>query len=386
MKILKLIGKNAFRHRLRAVLTTLGIAIAVVAFCTLRTVVTAWHAGVEAASADRLITRHAVSFIFPLTYAYKERIARVPGVEQVSFANWFGGVYIDQNQFFARLAVDAETFLDLYPEFVVSPEDLAAFRQQRNACIIGADLAERYGLERGDIMNLEGDIYPGQWDFVVRGVYEPKFESTDASQMLFHWDYLNERVDEQLGARADEVGWYIVRIRDAAQAATVSARIDALFANSSAETKTETERAFQQGFLSASGAILSAMNVMSFVIVGVIMLVLANTMVMAARERTREVAVLKALGFSGGHLAGLILGESLLISVLGGGLGLALTMPMIDGFAAALPKGWFPVFQMAPVTVVMALAAVLLVGVASAVFPLRRSLTTRIVDGFRYVG
>ncbi len=386
MRVFKLIFKNAFRHKLRTLLTVLGISIAVIAFGILRTVVTAWSAGVEASAADRLVVRHAVSFIFPLPYSYKDKITRIPEIELVSYANWFGGTYIDKNQFFARMAVDHETFFDVYPEFVLTPDELASFKKERNACVVGRDIAEKYNLKIGDVMTMDGDIYPGRWEFVVRGIYQPKFKSTDATQMLFHWDYLNERMEKDDPTRANEVGWYIPKINNINDASMISEQIDNEFKNSPAETKTETERAFQQSFLSASSAIITAMNAMSFVIVGIIMLVLANTMIMAARERTREYAVFKSLGFSAFHLTGLILGESMLISAMGGGIGLLLIFPLIEGLGQAIPKGFFPVFQIEPITMVLGIGAVLLIGVLSAIFPIQRALTTRIVDGFRFVG
>ncbi len=386
MRVLKLMLKNAFRHKLRTILTILGIAIAVMAFGLLRTVYTAWHAGIEASAANRLITRHSVSFIFPLPYAYRDRIAGVDGVDLVTFANWFQGVYIDKNQFFARLAVDAETFFDCYPEFVVPADQLEAFKRQRNACIIGRSIADQYGLSVGDVMPIEGDIYPGSWEFVVAGIYTPRDKTVDGTQMLFQWQYLDERMRQESQGRAGQVGWYIVRIDDPDRSAPVSSDIDELFANSRAETKTETERAFQQGFLAATGTIITAMNFISFVIIGIIMLVLGNTMIMSARERTREFAVFKTLGFSGRHLVGLIAGESLFISALGAGVGLAITYPMVAGFEAFVPKGWFPVFNIEPVTLALAGLSALLVGVAAAIFPVQRALQTRIVDGLRFMG
>jgi putative ABC transport system permease protein len=386
MKVFKLIFKNTLRHKLRTTLTILGIAIAVIAFGLLRTVVTAWSVGVEASSANRLITRQAVSFIFPLPYAYRDKIASVPGVEEVTFANWFQGVYIDKNQFFARLAVDANTIFDVYPEFVLSPEELAVFKKEKNSCVIGADLAKKYNLKIGDVMNIDGDIYPGRWDFVVRGIYKPKYKTTDATQMFFHWDYVDDRIREEAPVRAGNVGWYVVKIGDPSKSGEISKDIDALFKNSPAETKTETERAFQQGFLASTSAIITSMNVLSFVIIGIIMLVLANTMIMSARERTREYAVFKTLGFSAKHLVGLIMGESLFIAMLGGGIGLFLTFPLVNGFAEVIPKGFFPVFQIEPITVILAVTAAVIIGIVSAIFPIQRALRTRIVDGFRFVG
>jgi putative ABC transport system permease protein len=379
-------SRNILRHKLRSVLTILGIGVAVMAFALLRTVVTAWYAGVEASAANRLITRHAVSFVFPLPLAYRDRIAKVPGVNKVTYAIWFSGVYIDKNQFFARLGVDAETFFDVYPEFLVDKEQFEAFKRERNAAIIGIDIAQRYNLKIGDIMPMEGDIFPGQWEFVVRGVYTPRDQNTDPATMMFNYKYVEERIRQEMPERAGEIGWYIVRIDDPENSAAISEEIDKLFANSRAETKTETERAFQQSFLSAASAIITAMNIMSFVIIGIILLVLANTMVMSARERTHEYAVLKALGFSAGQIFFVIAGESLILSLLGSALGLGVTMPAVAGFERALPKGWFPVFYVKPETVVVACAVGLLVGIVASLIPMRRVVTTRIVEGLRFVG
>ena len=386
MELVRLMLRNTLRHKLRSLLTILGIGVAVMAFALLRTVVTAWHAGVEASAANRLISRHAVSFVFPLPLAYRDRIARVPGVNKVTYAIWFSGVYVDKNQFFARLGVDSETFFEVYPEFLIDKEQFEVFKRERNAAIIGIDIAQRYNLKIGDIMPVEGDVFPGQWEFVVRGIYTPRDQTTDPATMMFHHKYVEERIRQEMPDRAGEIGWYIVRIDDPENSAAISEEIDKLFANSRAETKTETERAFQQSFLSAASAIITAMNIMSFVIIGIILLVLGNTMVMSARERTHEYAVLKALGFSAGQIFFLIAGESLILSLLGSALGLGVTMPAVAGFEKALPKGWFPVFYVKPETVVMACAAGLLVGVVASLIPMRRVATTRIVEGLRYVG
>ncbi|HEY7715777.1 MAG TPA: FtsX-like permease family protein [Candidatus Binatia bacterium] len=386
MELVRLLLRNTLRHKLRSLLTVVGVGVAVMAFGLLQTVVTAWYAGVEASAANRLITRHAVSFVFPLPLAYRDRIAQVPGVNKVTYAAWFSGVYIDKDQFFARLAVDSDTFFDVYPEFLIPREQFESFRRERNACIIGIDLARRYDLDIGDIMPMEGDVFPGQWEFVVRGIYEPRDQTTDPSTMMFHYKYLDERVRQDSPDRAGQVGWYIVRITDPDNSASISREIDQMFANSRAETKTETERAFQQNFLSAASAVITAMNIMSFVIIGIILLVLGNTMVMAARERTHEFAVLKALGFSGVQLFFLLAGESMILSVVGSALGLIVTVPAVDGFQAALPKGWFPVFYIKPETIVIGCIAGLAVGLFAALIPLRRVLTTHIVEGLRYVG
>ena len=386
MSMTKLIVKNAFRHTLRVLLTIVGISVAVVAFGILRTVVTAWNSGVAASSPNRLIVRQAVSFIFPLPYSYKEKIAAIPGVSAVSWLNWFGGTYIDKDQFFARQGCDPETLLSLYPEYTLTSKEISAFKTDRSACIVGIETAKRYGLKIGDIMNMEGDIYPGSWQFTVSGIYIPRSKTDDATQMFFHWEYLNERMKQDDLTRADQVGYYVVKINDPSRSAEISQKIDQLFKNSAAETKTETEGQFQQGFVSSSGAIISAINIMSYLIIGIILLVLCNTMIMTSRERTREYAVLKSLGFTGGHLFAFIAGEALTISMLGAGIGIALLIPIVQGFESFLPRGWFPVFIIETSTYVLAGSSALIVGVIAAIIPLYRALTMKIVDGLRFTG
>lgn len=387
MKVLKLVYKNLLRHKLRSLLTIVGISIAVLAFAFLRTVVTAWSFGVEAASVDRLIARHAVSFIFPLPYSYKSQIENISGVKTVSYASWFQGIYKDQsfNNFFPRLAVDPETIFDVYPEFILPPDHLAAFKQQRNACIIGQKLADQHGFKIGDVIPVTGDIYPGNWEFHVVGIYKGKDQTADETQMFFSWEYLNEQNRKTESFATDQVGWYIVQVNNPNEAASVSESVDALFVNSGAKTKTETEKAFQQSFVSLSGAIITSLEVISYVIIGIILLVLANTIIMAARERIREYAVLKTLGFTSFHIVGLIAGESLFISMIGGFVGLALTFPMANGFGAAFPT-MFPVFTVQTSTIVLAFTFSLLVGCIASIFPAYRSAKMRIVDGLRQIG
>jgi putative ABC transport system permease protein len=204
--------------------------------------------------------------------------------------------------------------------------------------------------------------------------------------MFFHWAAIDERMKQEMPGRAGNVGWYIIKIKDPAQAAAISEQIDALFKNSSNSTKTETERAFTQGFIAGFSSLLNAMNFVAFIIIGIIMLILGNTMIMSARERTREYAVLKTLGFTGGHLFGLIFGESMFISGLGAGVGLLVTYPVVSGIDVLMPKGFFPYFFITPSTVILAITAALTVGVAASIFPVQRALRTKIVDGLRFIG
>jgi putative ABC transport system permease protein len=386
MFILLLIQKNLLRHKLRSLLTILGITIAVLAFGLMQTVVSAWNAGVAASASDRLIVVHSVSFIYPLPLAYKARIEKLPGVETVSWANWFSGIYIDETNFFARLAVDPATIFKVYPEFIVDDAAVAELAKQRNGAIIGRSIAEKYNLKIGDIMPIEGDIYPGHWEMKVVGIYRGRDKGTDETQMLFNWEYLDQTMLQTQPARAGRVGWYIVDIRDASERARISSEIDALFANSPAETKTQSEKEFQQSFVSMSSAILTAINLVSVVIIGIILLVLSNTMIMTARERFREFAVLKTLGFSTFHLAGLIGGESMVIAGLGSAIGVALTFPIAAGVEQGLPSGWFPVFNVEAGTLVSAVTAAFIAGVVAAAVPVARTVRMKIVDGLRQVG
>jgi len=388
MKLVKIVLKNLFRRPLRTILTMFGIATAVMAFGLIRTIVGAWSAGVEASAANRMITRHSVSFIFPLPLPYRQQIARVPNVTAVSWANWFGGVYGDPNDFtnfWPRFAVDAETFYDLYPEYEVPADQLAQFRKERNACIIGRKLAAQHGFKIGDLITMEGDIFPGRWEWVVRGIYTGRDQTVDETQMHFQWNYLYEQVQAREPGRPVDAGWFILRVEPPDVMPRVSTTVDEQFVNSRAPTKTETEKAFQQGFVAMSSAIITSLQVISVVIVGIILLVLANTIVMAVRERTREYAVLKTLGFSARHLFALIFGESLVIALCGGLIGLALTFPMVAGFGKALPT-FFPIINVAPLTIALGLGAALIAGAVAAFFPATRVVRTPIVTGLRTVG
>ena len=388
MHVFKLILKNTLRHKLRSALTILGIAIAVMAFGFMRTVITAWYAGVEASATNRMIIRHSVSFIFPLPLSYRDQISRVPGVTGVSYANWFGGNYKDPNDwknFFPRFAVDPDTYFKMYPEFIVPPEEFAAFKKERNSCIIGSKIAKELNLKTGDIIPISGDIYPGSWEFVVRGIYHGKDQTVDETGMVFQWQYLDEQVKERQPGREGSVGWYILKVQNPSDMADVARTIDDMFANSRAPTKTETEKEFAQGFVSMSSAIITSMKVISFVIIGIILLVLANTIVMAARERTREYAVLKSLGFSTMHIAGLIGGESMLLACLGGALGLAMLFPVARGFANLFPT-FFPVFNVALMTIMLSVSTALGAGIVAAVFPALRIFRMKTVDGLRAIG
>lgn len=385
MLIYKILIRNAFRNRLRAMLTVVGVAVAILAFCLLRTIVGAWYAGVEASSATRLVTRNAISIIFPLPLSYMEKIRQIEGVKIVSYANWFGGIYIEEKNFFPNFCVDSDTYLELYPEFVLTDDEKKAFLRDRKSCLVGRKIAKRFGWKLGDIVTLKGTIYPGNWDLVVRGIYVGRDHTIDETQFLFHWDYLNEWLKEKEHGWADNPNFYIIGVKRPDYAATVSDTIDQMFKNSYAETITETEKAFQLGFVAMTSAIVSVIQVVSFVVIVIIMAVAANTMAMTTRERIGEYATLKSLGFGPRHIATLVFGESAVISLSGYALGIALTYPAAEIFRKELGH-FFPVFNVETRTIVFALLAALAVAIVAGIVPTLRAAGIGIADGLRRMG
>jgi len=385
MLILKVLFRNAFRNKLRTGLTLLGITIAILAFGLLRTLIGAWYAGVEASSATRLVTRNSVSIIFPLPHFYKDKIQQVNGVKTVSYGTWFGGVYGEEKNFFANFAIEPRSFLQLYPEFVLPPDEKEAFLKDQKGCVIGKKLAAKFRWKRDDIVTLKGTIFLGNWDFVVRAIYQGRDKDTDESQFFFHWNYLNEIQKKTLPGWTDQVGYYMIGVTRPELAGDVAVAIDRLFKNSLAETLTETEKAFQQGFVAMSGAIVMAIQIVSFVVIFIIMAVVANTMAMTTRERIGEYAILKTLGFGGGHITALIFGESLVITIMGYLLGVAATFPATKIISNELGT-YFPVFNIERETLFLNFIAALCIGFVAAIIPTWRAIKIRIADGLRRIG
>jgi len=383
--MLKLMWRSTFRHPLRTGLTVLGMAVAVLAFCLLRTVVAAWYAGVDLSSPLRLVTRNSVSLLFPLPLSYLPKIQAIPGIRTVGHAYWFEGIYIDKKNFFPQFAMSMPSYLDMYPEFIFPPEQKLALIKDRRGCAAGRKLAKRYGWRLGDSIILTGTYFQGEYRLVLRAIYDGRDPNTDETQFFFHWDYVNETLKKTAPQVADQVGWYMIQVERPDLAPVVSQAIDAMFKNSLAETLTETEAAFNLGFVEMTSSILMAIQVVSWVVIGVILVVLANTMAMNARERLGEYAVLKTIGFRPRHLAGLMVGESLLLSLVGGILGLILSFPVIRFFPKEVEQ-YFPGLDISRPTMLLGLATALAVGLLAAILPAWRAARVGIAEALRKVG
>ena len=385
MLFLKLVFLNIFRAKLRSLLTIFGLIVAIVAFGLLQTVVNAWFAGSDAASSSRLIARNSISLVFSMPISYKDKIRGVEGVKAVSYSNWFGGVYREPKNFFPQFAVDHETYFDLYPEYIFKPDELAAFKRDRQGAAVGRKLAETHGWKIGDVIPIRGTIYQGDWRFTLRAIFDGKEEGTITRQMYFHYDYLNETVKKIAPRRGDSVGIFLVDIKDPTRAAEISRAVDDTFKNSLAETLTETEKAFQLSFVAQSEAIVLAIRVVSFVVIFIIMTVVANTMAMTARERISEYATLKALGYTPLFVGLLVFSEAMLLALFGAGIGILLTFPVASVFGVAV-SSVFPVFRVSSDTLYLQLICACVVGVVAAIVPGIRSANIKIVDGLRHRG
>jgi len=381
VKFLHLVRKNLGRKKVRTVFTVLSIFIAFVLFALLAALKVAFAGGVELAGADRLITIHKVSLIQPLPQSYEAEIAATDGVVAVTHATWFGGVYRNPKNFFANMAVEAEGWLDMYPEYVLTPEERARWLADRTGAIAGRGLADRFGWKVGDRIPLKATIWQKKdgsrtWDLTLDGIYEGAEEGTDTTQFFFRHAYLDE-------ARAfgdGLVGWYVVRVADPELAPQVAEAIDAEFANSPAETKTATEKAFVQAFANQIGDVGSIVIGILAAVFFTMLLVAGNTMAQAVRERTGELAVLKTIGFTDRKVLGLVLAESLAIAVLGGGLGLLVGAVVVGG----LDVGQFlPAFYLRGVDVATGLALMVAMGLAAGILPALQAMRLEVVSALR---
>jgi putative ABC transport system permease protein len=379
VKYRHLILANLLRKKMRTSLTAGSFAAALFLFGILAVVRGAFHQGVEVAGTDRLVVVNKVSIIQPLPLSYRDRLLRIPGVTQATFANWFGGVYQDERNFFPQFAIDREGYRQMFPEFVIPGDQWQAFLADREGCIVGEALAERFRWKLGDRIPIKGTIFPGTWEFNIRGIYRGTRTQDDTTQFWFRWDYLDERKTFQKGF----VGWYTVRIANPDDAVRLVRAIDEAFANSPWETKTDTEKAFAASWVKQMGNIEFLIMTIGSVVFFTLLLVTGNTMAITVRERLRELAVLKAVGFSDRFVLLLVMGETMIIAAFGGGIGLVLAK--LFTLRGDPTRGLLPFFYLPPNAIALGFALAVGVGLMAGILPALSAMRLRVVDALRRV-
>ncbi len=397
MNLLFLTFVNLGRNKLRTTLTFLSVMVALFLFCALFGVLDTLQESIKVGSEQRIITRNAISLVFPLPMSYRQKIEALPGVKRTSLQNWFGGQDpVNPRNFYAQFAVDAETFFPMYakdaaivastpPQGTVPlPADLdpklAAFMEDQTGCVVGEKLMQKMGWKLGQTVSLNGTIYTGSWPFTIRAVYRAKNRGFGDETMFFHFRYLDQK-----GMNGQSlVGLFILELADPSKAADIAKEVDTMFENSAAATHTETEKAFQAGFVSWYGNLPFVIKLIGLAIVFAILLVAANTMVMAVRERTSEVGVLKTLGFEDGTIFRIVLLEAAFITLGGGAAGALLAKFAIEGSGFNF-GGFLPPMSVYWSTVFTGIAMALLMGAVSGLIPAWQASRLSIVNALRRV-
>lgn len=379
MKYLPLVLANLGRHKRRTILTITSVALALFLFASLQTVTTTIAAASRFGSARRIVSQNATGIVFPLPLSYANRLQAMPGIEAVTWANWFGGRYGDGKRFFATFAAEPKSYLDMYPEMVMPEEQKQAFLRERTAALVGRHLMETFGWKLGQNVTLQGTIFPGDWTFTIRAVYVPTDPYIGEDVLMFHHEYLEERLN-----RPGIAGWYIMRVNDPNRAPAIAKTIDDQFRNSSSPTKTGTEQAFNASFATMWGNVSLLMGTIGFAVVFAILLVTANAMMMSARERTREVAVLKTIGFGDRALFGVVMLEAAVIAVTGAviGLGGAKLLYKTTHFNGG---GFLPGFDVTPGTLSLGFGVAVALMLASGVVPAWRAARLPVISALRQV-
>jgi putative ABC transport system permease protein len=379
MKFFHLVLANLGRHKRRTILTMASVALALFLFASLRTVVTTLERAAQFGSARRLVTINATGLVFPLPLSYGNRLQAMKGVSAVTWANWFGGRYGDNKRFFAQFAVDPASYLAMYPEITLPEDQKQAFMRERSSAIVGRRLLDIFGWKIGQNVTIQGTIFPGDWTFTIRGVYTPADAVINDDMLIFHHEYLEERT-----GRPGQAGWYVLEIDDPNNTAGISKMVDDKFRNSSAPTKTGTEQAFNASFATMWGNVSLLMGTIGMAVVFAILLVTANAMMMSARERTKEVAVLKTIGFTDRRLFGMVMLEAGLITMAGAviGLGGAKLLYKASNFNAA---GFLPGFDVTNNTLLLGAGVALLLMLASGLVPAVRAARLPVVQALRTV-
>jgi putative ABC transport system permease protein len=383
MKFGRLIFANLFRKKVRLMLTLGSFAVALFLFAFLAVIRDAFGRGADVAGADRLVIINRVSIIQPLPLSYRDKILRIQGVKAITHNNWFGGVYQDEKNFFPQFVIDVENQRKVIPELIVPDDQWANFLKDRQGAIAGASLAKRFGWKIGDRIPIKNALFGGTatWDFNLDGIYHGKRPQDDESQFWFQWDYFEERMPQNFKGNA---GWYVLKLDQPDDAPRVAKAIDDMFANSPYETKTETESAFAASWVKQFGNIEFLILSIGAVVFFTLLLVTGNTMAISVRERTAELAVLKAIGFTDRSVLFFVLSEALLIALFGGLIGLALAVFAVPLLATAL-NGLLPNLILSYTVLASGLVFALVVGAASGILPGIGAMRMRVVDALRRV-
>jgi putative ABC transport system permease protein len=387
MTLTGLAVRNLARNKFRVALTLTGVAIAIVAFLLLRTVTWAWVAGPESAPKDRIVTRHRITMTLALPKRYVLDVRKAPHIKAATWANWFGGKDPQrEEEVFATLAVDPTTYFTVYDEMKIPADQLDRFVHDKQGAVIGDLLAKRMGWKVGDRVILRSGIVPGDWQFNIDAVYTASSQTVDRASFIFDWNYVNDTVP---AARQDMVGWIVSRADGTGSVADIGLQLDKLFDERDIQTRSQDERSFNASFLGMFSAILKALNIISAVILAIMTLILGNTIAMGVRERTGEYGVLRAIGFLPGHIALWVVGESLVMAVLGGVLGTLAAWPFINVFVGRIIEehmaSFFPYFGLEPRHMALGLGLSALLGAAAAAIPAWRASQLQVVEAVRRV-
>ena len=386
--LLLIAARNLSRNWVRTVLTVAGATVAIIAFVMIRTVLTSWDVGIDFASKDRLGTRQKVSFIQPLPKKYIDDVRAVPGVKEATWATWFGAkIPTKPDEFFASMAVDDESYLKVIDEMALDETARSTWLADKRGALVGDVIAKKMGWKIGDKVVLTGSIYPGDWEFNIDGIYTATRKSLDRSQFIFHWSYLNDSLPE---SRRDKIGWIMSRVDDPGHSADISASIDKIFDERDTQTITMSERAMNLSFMAMFGAILTVLNVVSVIILLIMLMILGNTISMGVRERTREYAVLRAIGFLPSHIRLFVLGEAGALGIVAGVVGLLCAYPFVNnvmGRAIEENAGsLFPYFRVAPQTAIAAVVIAFLLSTVAALIPAVQAGRISVTEALRRVG
>ena len=387
MKSLPLVWRNLLRRKIRTGFTLGAILIGFVLFGAAMAIRVAFTMGVEVAGADRLVAIHKTGLIFLMPRSYLGRIQGLEGVTDAAYANWFGGYYQTTSNQFANMAVDPESWLRVYPEYSPPEEQKKAWLANRMGAIVGITTARKFGWKVGDRIPLQATIYRSPdgspWEFTIEGIYDSATPGVDRTQFFFHWEYLNETIKRGrgYGSIGDMVGWFVIKVKDPATSDQLATRVDTMFANSQAETKTATEKAFVSDFAKQVGEIGTIMIMIVTVAMFLILLIAGNTMAQSVRERTSELAVMKTLGFTEGRLLVLVLLESCIIAIIGGAIGLALAWLVIS--QGDPTGGLLPAFYLPRRDLIVGAVLVVALGIGAGLVPAVQAQRLKIVDALR---